>query len=384
MDLSELTRSRAAQPLLSADGGERQRWHGLVSEIGAAIAVPLSAAAERLAAMASSGRIDRHGLATLQADIERARRVGINSQQLVRLASGSVRQAHERVLLGDMLACLLDQRAAGRQAPGIDATLPEFGVTVVADPGLLFALLDTMLDWALGSARSRIDLSVDAPAWPAPVQLHCRFAHRPADAAGGGGNAARDEAQAAESIHWRLLQQTAWTLGLPLERRIDEAAGSTALTFEFLRPAEDAIEGVSAIEIGSSAGGQGRGGTESLDGKRVLVVSQRREVRIEVRDALRHLGMVVDFVGSVAAAAAFCAQGAPDAVVVESPLCDERFERMKRAAAAAAPRWVCIELMEDSDAFEMSTDGGAPARVGRRVIAQTLPSALLFELSKAT
>ena len=382
MDLSELTRSRAAQPLPHADSGDRQRWHGLVSEIGAAIAVALTAAAERLAAMASSGRIDRHGLAALQADIERARRVGIDSQQLVRLASGSVHQAHERLLLGDMLARLLDQRAAERHAPGIDATLPAFGVTVVADPALLFALLDTMLDWALGAARSRIDLTVDAPAWPAPVQLHCRFVHRPADAAGNAA-AVRDEGQAAESIHWRLLQQTAWTLGLPLERRVDEVAGSTALTFEFLRPAEDAIEGVSAIEIGSPAGGRCREGTESLGGKKVLVVAQRREVRVEVRDALRHLGLVLDFVDSVAAAAAFCAHGAPDAVVVESPLCDERFEQMKRDAAAAAPRWVCIELMEDSDAFEMSTGGGAPARVGRRVVAQALPSALLFELSKA-
>ena len=224
--------------------------------------------------------------------------------------------------------------------------------------------------------RSRIALSVDAPPWPAHIQLHCRFAHRPTGEA-----PAHDETHAFETIHWRLLQQTAWEMGLPLERRIDEASGTTALTFEFLHPAEDAIEGVSAIELDPGAGR--RAGADSLAGRRVLVVAQRREVRVEVRDALRHLGLVIDFVDSVVAAAAFCTEGVPDAIVVESPLNDERFERMKRAVATAAPTLVCIELVEDSDAFEMSGENGVAARVGRRAIGHSLASALLFELTRS-
>ena len=323
--------------------GERQRWHGLVSEIGAAIAGPLTAAAERLATMASSGRIDRHGLAALHIDVERARRVGIDCQRLARLASGGVRQTHERLLLGDVLVQLLDQRAAERYVPGIGAALPTRAVAVVADPALLFALLDTTLDWALATACARIELSVDAPAWPAHVQLHCRFAHR--RAGDGAPLPLHDAAQATEAIHWRLLQQTAWEMGLPLERRLDEAAGTTVLTFEFLNPVEDAIEGVSAIELGAGSSARGGSGIESLAGKKVLVIAQRREVRIEVRDALQHLGLLVDFVDSVVAAASFCADAVPDAVIVESPLCDERFERMKRVVTATVTDWVCIELL---------------------------------------
>jgi hypothetical protein len=40
-----------------------ERWHGLVSEIGAEIASPLTAALERIHALIASGKIDRAGCA---------------------------------------------------------------------------------------------------------------------------------------------------------------------------------------------------------------------------------------------------------------------------------------------------------------------------------
>ena len=73
----------------------------------------------------------------------------------------------------------------------------------------------------------------------------------------------------------------------------------------------------------------------------------------------------------------------PHAVVVESALCGERFSEWRQDIAAEVPEFVFIELVEDSRSFEMSGFGPAGmARVGRDVIAQSLPAALLFELSR--
>ena len=51
--------------------------------------------------------------------------------------------------------------------------------------------------------------------------------------------------------------------------------------------------------------------------------------------------------------------------------------------SATAPAVAFIELLEDSQTFEMAdADGRTAARIGRDAIAYALPAALLFELSK--
>jgi hypothetical protein len=47
------------------------------------------------------------------------------------------------------------------------------------------------------------------------------------------------------------------------------------------------------------------------------------------------------------------------------------------------PNFVFIEIVEEGSTFEMSgLNGARAARVGRAVIARSLPAALMFELSK--
>jgi len=116
----------------------------------------------------------------------------------------------------------------------------------------------------------------------------------------------------------------------------------------------------------------------------VLVISARREMRVLIRDALRNMSLIVDFVNSVDEATAFCREGLPHAVVIESIQAGARFENFRDEILAEVPDFVLIEIVEEGAAFEMSGFGGAPtARVGREVLASSLPSALLFELSKS-
>ena len=109
----------------------------------------------------------------------------------------------------------------------------------------------------------------------------------------------------------------------------------------------------------------------------------RREVRVQIRDALRNMGLIIDFVNSVDEASEFCREGLPHAIVIESIQRGEKFAHLREEISAEVPDFVFIEIIEEGNTFEMSGFSGSNvARVGRDVIDSSLPSALMFELSK--
>ena len=71
--------------------------HALLGQLGSEVATALSAALERVNALATTGKIGRKGLRELREYIELARRTGIMGQQVNRLAAGRVKQNIERV-----------------------------------------------------------------------------------------------------------------------------------------------------------------------------------------------------------------------------------------------------------------------------------------------
>jgi uncharacterized protein with HEPN domain len=383
MDMSDITadsgsRTRSHPAPTAEETGASQRWHELVAEIGAATATPLTAALERIQALITTGRIDRASLRALRDEVEQARQAGITGQQITRFASGRLRQSHERLQLAETLKGVLAHRQRETQARGIVLKPTLKPAEVIVDASLLFSLLNTVLDWALSLARSNIEFTIDVKPWPVHARLVCRFAHRPADEA----QPLADDAQkdpALDSLTWRLLEQTAWTMGLPVDRQSD--GGTTTLTLEFPRTASDEIEGVSTLEI--DEGFAPSTNSKPLAGSHVLVISARREVRVQVRDALRNMGLIVDFVASVDEATDFCREGLPHAIIIESIQRGERFAHLREEISAEVPDFVFIEIIEEGNTFEMSGfSGSSVAKVGRDVIASSLPSALMFELSK--
>lgn len=385
MDMSDVERHGASassagrtHPAPTADDTEAsQRWHRLVSEIGAATATPLTAALERIHALISSGKIDRAGLRALRDEVEQARQAGMVGQQISRFASGRLRQSHERLQLADTLKGVLAHRHRETQSRGIVLSPTLKPAEVIVDASLLFSLLNTVLDWSLAHARSNIEFRIDIKSWPQHAQLVCRFAHRQPDLADGSERA--PDAAELESLTWRLLEQTAWTMGLPLDRR-DDPLYST-LTIEFPRTAGDEIEGVSTLEI--DEGFAPSSNSKPLAGSHVLVVSARRDLRVQVRDALRNMGLIIDFVSSVDEATEFCREGLPHAIIIESIQRGEKFAVLREEISNEVPEFVFIEIIEEGNTFEMSGFSGSNvAKVGRDVIDSSLPSALMFELSK--
>lgn len=350
-------------------GSDATHWRELVAQLGSETAAPLTSALERVHALATSGRIDRHNLRALRDELEAARQAGMTGQQLARFGSGRLHQSQERMHLTRTLQGVLSQRARELQVRGVTLTQVTRPIEVIADPSLLFGLLSGTLDWALSLGPAHIEFSIDTKDRSSHARLACSFSGAPVG----------ELSAFPDSLVWHLVAQTAHTMGLAHERVLQ--GRQITLTLDFPRTISVDIEGVSATEFdtGSPAFAQ----TKPLAGNQVLVVASSREIRAQVQGALRNLGLIIDFVASVVEAGEFCREGLPHAILYESALDGERLRNVRDEVVAQAPRMVFIEITEEGQSFDISGFGGAvTTRVGRDVIATSLASALTFELSK--
>lgn len=361
----------------SPDSLPPQAWPELTAQIGREVSGPLSAALERVIQLTTTGRIDRDGLRALRAEIERARRAGMVAQQLARYASRRLRQSHERLNLASTLQSVLAQRSREVGSRGIQVRQSTRPIEVLIDPALLFGLLNALLDWAIECAHASIDFGVDTRGWPAQGYVLCRFTQAPPHEDHG---LADLDAPTLDSLNWHLLKQGAAAIGLHLEREIDGHRVSTII--EFPRTVNDSIEEEAAADLEEGFGTSFN--SQPLAGSHVLVVAARREMRVAVRSAIADMGLLLDFVGSVEEAIGFCQEALPHAIVFEAALRSERLDSLADEIRDEVPGFSFIEIAEEGEASEMSgVDGRNYARVGRDGLARSLPSTLVFELSKS-
>ncbi len=363
------------QTRLEPDEGH---WREIIGQIGTEVGLPLSSALERVTVLATTGKIDRAGLRQLREEIERARRAGMIGQQLARFASGRIRQSPEQISVTQMLREVLLQRgreAAARQIQISQALKP---AEVVCDATLLYALMQAVVDWSLDLAKASIEFKLDIKAWPPYARLSVRFAHCNTDASDRL-SPVGTPLPSLDSMAWRLVQQISWTLGLVMERIVSEH--ETTLTIEFPRTVHDQIEGVSVVEIDQGFGVSDN--SKPLAGSHVLVVAGGREVRSLIKESIRHMGLLVDFVATVEEAEEFCRDALPHAIIYEGVLVNDRFKQLRANIAAEMSSFVFIEIAAEGNALQLSTNGeDNGACCGRDAIMQSLPSALIFELSR--
>lgn len=393
--------SQAEAARVAARRAEQQaeRLRQTVAQIGQDIAGPLTDALERLLDFGQTGKLDRAGLRAIREAVEQARQAGMISQQLARLTAG-VGQAPERLHLTHTLQNVLAHRARELHARGVQIVQQLDPVEVVVDAPLLFALLNAVLDWAMGATQGAVQLRVDRQAWPAHGRLICRFACMPADRAGG------TPPPALDSLLWRLVDESGRALGLVVQRSLDGPHAVLEIVFpRTIDPLLDAADDAAvAARPGAPAGApatvptlvQAADGSDDapsgfvsslnskpLAGSHVLVVASRRDMRVQIREAIRDMGLVVDFVTSVEECADFCRESLPHAIVVESVLKGPKLDQLMHGIRAEVPEFVFIEVEEEGSAFQISSVSPTGcARVGRDALAASLPSALVYELTR--
>ena len=353
-------------------------WREIIGQIGTEVGLPLSAALERVTVLATTGKIDRAGLRMLREEIERARRAGMIGQQLARFASGRIRQSPEQISVTQMLREVLLQRGREATARHVEIGQALKPAEVVADATLLYALLQAVVDWSLDLAQKKLEFRIDIKAWPPYATLSARFSHASSDASDRL-TPVGTPLPSLDSMSWRLVQQISWTLNLTLDRTVSDT--ETTLTIEFPRTVHEEVEGVSVVEID-----QGFGVSENskpLAGSHVLVVAGGRDMRSLIKESIRHMGLLVDFVGSVEEAEVFCRDALPHAIVYESVLVNDRFQKLRQGISQEMPSFVFIEVAPEGGALQLSTNAADNhARIGRDAVMQSLPSALIYELSR--
>lgn len=358
------------------------QWAEIVQQLGAEIAGPLSAALEQIQNLATTGQISRRGLRLLRRSVDDARTAGMLGQQLARLASGRLRLNRERQHLTQMLRSVLAQRSRETQARGVQVRQSLQPVEIWADGALLFALLNALMDWALANTHSSVDLRLDLTPWPVKARLSCRFAHRSLELLGDGGEPPASSV-GIDSLAWRLLEQTALTLGvLPLR---EQEAGITLLTLEFNQLAPDEMApAVDSTHARLEAEAERMGGnSRPLAGCQLLILSANRELRSEAQAAVRHMGMLVDVVGSVAEAEQFCREGLPHALIFDAALMNEPLLQLIAGIMRDAPDFSFVEMFDGEHRTQLSTaTSDGVARISRRHLPDALPSLLMFELTR--
>ena len=375
MNLSGLSGAPPASKCLA----EPLDLQALVTQLGSEVAENLSSALERVTVLSATGKIDRAGLRQLREEIDRARRAGIMGQQVVRLGNGRVQLANERLDLTALLREALRQRGREIEKRGIEVRQVLVSAEVMSDATLLFSLLQTALDWSFEHAVSRIDLSMEIKNWPANACLSVSYAHQPADEVVAPTIANAEEVRL-NTMSWRLLQQTAGVLGLMLAR--SDQPGKTDLKLEFPQTLAPRLLDLHRPDAEESTTASHN--SQPLAGRHVMVLAARREVRNVVREALRPMGLLLDFVTSVEEAQQLCRDGLPHAVVYEAAVAGESFERLRNEMLAEVPTLVFVSIADQGKAFEVLNLGGRQfASVGRDAVMSALPEALLFELSRA-
>ncbi len=351
----------------------------LVAQVGSEVAAALTMALERVNALTLTGRIDRAGLRSLRDEIERARRAGLLGQQVSRFTSGRLRLSQERVDLTATLRQAISQRSREMASRGIQIHQVLEQATVATDPNLLFALLQGALDWAFEHAVSAIDLALEMKTWPAEARLRCTFSHCPPDRVETG--PAPAVATELHTMSWRLVECAARTMGLRLERRDTQDRTTLALTFPKTVLNADAVD--TLLDLALTPQGSVGVNSRPLAGNHVLVLATRREVRTQVRDVVRAMGVMLDHVSSVDEAREFCGGGMPHAIIYEGAIGGGAMRRLMAELLAEQPQLVFIEIGEQGRPFEVNNVGGREqSRVALGALAEALPQALLFELAR--
>lgn len=380
MDLSDLrSGSDKPQTAFATDLGPDDAFRELVGQLGREVAAPMTAALERVNAFAASGRIDRSGLRALREEIECARRIGMSAQQMCRFASGRVRHFPQRLSLPQRLRGALAQRQRETAARGIELRQELQPAEIMIDAPIATALLQALLDWSFEHARSHIEFRIDLKPWPVHARLACRFAFIPADEVPGA--AQNKTADSLDSISWQLLRRLAQTLGLVLQR--EESAGSTQLVLEFPHTVTEGGSMLASPPL--DAAPVGGLSSQPMVGRHVLVIASRRETRNSLRETLRPMGLMVDYVSSVDEARQFCASGLPHGIIYEAALAGENFRKLCSAWRSEVPSLAFIEIAEQGRELEVNDLGGQrTSRIGRDAISSALPGALIFELAQAS
>lgn len=317
----------------------------------------------------SQQRLGPQGQLALGVPLGRIKRLTFVMQQLNRFHSGRIRQSHEKVDLARLAEDSLQERRKEFALLGIEMRRKLKPVDVLIDPAVAHAFLNALIDWALPLGR-RIDVRVDVNHWPPHARLQVRV-H-------GDGAPPSSMPTSLDNLDWALVRQIAATAsGIDLQREITPDGITTTALFQ--RTAQS-VDGISAIELSTE---EQSSMFKSLQSVYALVISPSLQIRADVRDALREIGVSADSVVDLQQASDAIGHRTPNVIVIDAALKGVDFDVFRREVLGLTMDMPFVEISPDDSSFDMSGFGEmAMAKVGRGNIREALGTAVMFELAK--
>ncbi len=342
-------------------------WPSLISGLADQITEGVSALQNQIDQLLARGRISKVEHRTLSIPAERIKMAGVSAQQITRFYSGRIRQTHEKVDMSVLVEGVLQERKQELGILGIALRRKLKPVEVLIDPTVAHTFVNAVLDWGLPFGN-RVDVRMDLNAWPQHARLQVRVSND---------GVPPSSAASPDNLSWMLIRQIALTAGgIEIERAIDqEGVGFTAL---FTRTVQ-AVDGISAVDLSDEQSSM----FKSLSGTYVLTISPSLQIRADVRDALREIGISSDSVVDFQQARDAIKSRMPNLIVVDSEIKDDAFESFRRDLLREVFEFPFVEISPDDSSFDMSGFGEfSMAKVGRGNIREALGTAVMFELAK--
>lgn len=345
-------------------------WPEMVSNLASQVTEGVSLLQHHLDQLLVKGRLTKLEHRLLSVPSERIKLAGVSAQQVQRFYGGRIRQSHEKINLADLIEGVLQERKTELGQLGIALRRKLKPLEVLIDPTVAHTFVNAVLDWALPFGN-RIDVRLDLNSWPQNARLQVRVAN---DGLPPSSNAHMD------NLSWMLIRQIANSAGgiEPSREVNDDGVSFTAM---FTRTVQ-AVDGISAVDLSDDHTRTSM--FKSLSGTYVLTVSPSLQIRADVRDALREIGIASDSVVDLQQAREAMRSRMPNLIVVDSELKGEDFDAFRREILREVFEFPFVEISPDDSSFDMSGFGEfSMAKVGRGNIREALGTAVMFELAKA-
>lgn len=345
-------------------------WPEMVSNLASQVTEGVSLLQHHLDQLLVKGRLSKLEHRLLSVPAERIKLAGVSAQQVQRFYGGRIRQSHEKVNLADLIEGVLQERKTELGQLGIALRRKLKPLEVLIDPTVAHTFVNAVLDWALPFGN-RIDVRLDLNSWPQNARLQVRVAN---DGLPPSSSAHMD------NLSWMLIRQIANSAG-GIEPTRDLNEDGVSFTAMFTRTVQ-AVDGISAVDLSDDHTRTSM--FKSLSGTYVLTVSPSLQIRADVRDSLREIGIASDSVVDLQQAREAMRARMPNLIVVDSELKGEDFDAFRREILREVFEFPFVEISPDDSSFDMSGFGEfSMAKVGRGNIREALGTAVMFELAKA-
>ena len=345
-----------------------EHWQELVTALADHFTENVSGLQGQIDQLLAKGRITKMEHRALNIPAERIKLAGVSAQQIHRFYSGRIRQSHEKVNMADLVEGVLQERKQELGILGIALRRKLKPVEVLIDPTVAHTFVNAVLDWGIPFGN-RVDVRMDLNAWPQHARLQMRV---------GNEGTPPSSSTSSDSLSWMLIRQIAASAGgIEVER--DVTAEGVSFTAMFNRTVVQAVDGISAVDLSDEHSSM----FKSLSGTYVLTISPSLQIRADVRDALREIGISSDSVVDFAQARDAIKARMPNLIVVDSEIKDDDFEKFRDDLLREVFEFPFVEISPDDSSFDMSGFGEfSMAKVGRGNIREALGTAVMFELAK--